>query len=1004
MNKDSLNPEYIHFSDIKKFLRKKKKLFFLAASITFLIALLFLSLKQPLYYATATFKEADVKTESLSSNFLKKLITDSMQKEIGTYAQMLMLSKHLLYKTIKKLSMQGTLSEKGFLKNISYRIQDQWLNACNLTLQKRNLPEINFLDYQGETKKTFLLEIINSQTLLLKSLKGDLLLEFQPGDNVSYKDLSFALTLPENITFPALYKLRVSPLKQTYEDLLKRLQIKVKKDEQKLLDLSFSHRDRFLVSKFLNTHMKTYKNYLKNEHERLSEEQLTFLSKRQKDIGENLDQSLAEYKNYIKNQYGDEGFLTLVQQLTVLDDRKRQHLDKLFNIELQLSQFESKSQIETEGMPLDPSQQELQKRVNQLKKRKKSLELYKIFQKQKFSRARPLQSGVDPVITKVLYQHNNRIDNKLCQSEKCVLPIFEYVKTALSDLRIRQKQIHKEAKTQEFFQKFEEKAKNIESLNQLKTDAKKLLHQIEKGHILDVEKTTFFDSFSCSDVNQSQTKKNLFKNFLINFMDLVSLKQQAQHDSLYLDVSGSNEFSGLDLESTDKLYFQNMEELDTIRFDKNKVSLALEKITKKDFEMSSLSHLSSSSVDQEMFLTLAKLYHTLRDKPNLTSKDQERLNRKISFESERLKKHLEYQKELLVMQEGLTREKIELIKAVQLEQIGQEIVVYQQQLAEAINQKVLALHQEKQYLTQKLKDISNIMKSMPEKWLLENKLQFSTDLNLSIMEGITHLVESKSIDHHLLHIESKPIDYAEVPLKPKNNHLWLFSSLGGLFGGLVFITFLLMRQIYRGLPLSLKGIKNRELQAFGEISSDCNTKDFSALSQKDLTVIRHLAQFCAGQSVSKCVGCLINGDVNYTKALSHILAMSGKKVLLVETFFQKTNESGLIQYMLDKTKNPQIVSRGKFDVLPLGGQTAFVPELLAREKFSKLIKTYEQSYDLIFLVTKEGPKSPIARGLLDKVSKIMITLDEETIDDLYPYITWVKANSNYQLGFVANTI
>ena len=156
------------------------------------------------------------------------------------------------------------------------------------------------------------------------------------------------------------------------------------------------------------------------------------------------------------------------------------------------------------------------------------------------------------------------------------------------------------------------------------------------------------------------------------------------------------------------------------------------------------------------------------------------------------------------------------------------------------------------------------------------------------------------------------------------------------------------------------------------------------------------------QDSFKCVGFVLNGETNYTEALSHIVSMSGKKVLLIEAFPKKMQQKGLIHYLLGKSGAANITSKGKFDVLSLGGQTDYISELLAREKFSKFISDCEDIYDYIFIVTKDSPNSPVARGFLDKTSKLMITLDEESLDDLYPFISWESVDPSHKLGFVAN--
>lgn len=999
MSKEFFDERLIHIADIKKYLVQCKKKFIFFSLLSSLCVFLFISLKEPKYVATATFKEGEIKSETSSSKLFKKLFDASTNTDLGTYAQTLMVSRTLLFETIQKLSLQASVKEKNRLKIFQRRFLDQYAIAKGQSIQDIRRPFVQNVKYNGETKKSFLLEMRSEGAVFLTDLETNKAQKIHSGETFSCEEVSFSVTFsPQEFLTSKSYVIDILPMELAYEKIKKSLVITVKKDQQKLLDLSFEHRDRYLAARLLNEHMKTYKESLQKEQETMAQEQLAFLSKRQEEIAKNLEDSLVCYRDYIKAHYGDEGFLNLAQQLSVLEDQKKDYLDQLFNIDIKLAKYESKKDFDGHSSYLEPSQMQLQTKINHLKKRKKALQLYELFNKTKAKGIMKLHSQIDPFVVHKLHHLKCQSDAKLSLSQEHILPIFDHVKIALADLRQKQRQLRFEKRAQNFFLQVDEKARMLKELKNIKTDAKGLLSKLDRGLNVDLHKTSLSGFFKGDiDLEQDKIRNHLLKHFLTNLVDLTSLKESLQHEALFFNLSQTQEFEGLDLESIDKLYFQTIDHLDLIRLEKSKLELATQKMQTGAFEMSSLSSLSTSPAGQDITQGLSKLYYQLRDEPNLTFKDKERLQRAIDHEMINLKRYLHDQIDLLNIQETMNRQKIDLIKGMQFQQINQEIILLEQQFDEMLHSKLLELKREKQYLHSKLSQIGHLIKTMPEKWLMENKLQFATDVNLSIMEGISHLVESKNIDHQLMHIESKPIDKARPALKPKNNHLWLLCFIGGFFGGFFVLAVLLLKKIQTGLPLSLEGLKSKGFKTFGKISDGCLTQDFSALSKADLTALRYMVRFIMDSSIKK-VGFVLNGDINYVTALANLIAMSGKKILLIETFPKKMQSKGLIHFLMGDMQVPHIISEDQFDILPLGEAADYVPELLSRESFLKLLNQCEDNYDMIFLITREGILSPISYHVLDKVDKCIITVSGESMEDLQgPFF-----NDMNQVGFVSN--
>src|SRR5262249_19794921 len=100
---------------------------------------------------------------------------------------------------------------------------------------------------------------------------------------VPFQGPSFAFTLLRTDALPISrrqFKLNLKPLSMVAEDLAPKISAEPDNMDKGLLNLSFRHTNRQEAALFLNTLMALYQQFLREEHQRITGEQVAYLNKR----------------------------------------------------------------------------------------------------------------------------------------------------------------------------------------------------------------------------------------------------------------------------------------------------------------------------------------------------------------------------------------------------------------------------------------------------------------------------------------------------------------------------------------------------------------------------------------------------------------------------------------------------------------------------------------------------------------------------------------------------
>lgn len=382
----------------------------------------------------------------------------------------------------------------------------------------------------------------------------------------------------------------------------------------------------------------------------------------------------------------------------------------------------------------------------------------------------------------------------------------------------------------------------------------------------------------------------------------------------------AEEFAGMDLKTLQQLHIEYSRERDAIFTSLSHLEAFKNKIQEPQFEITALSQILTDNVSQTIIQEGARLSLQMNDQAN------------------RSQKELKYIKEALEKQKGFLRE--HLIQKMEILQLKCNLI---EEKMIALNQTVVALIQkEKGYVGSKLDELHKKMQQLPHRWLSESQLKLKKELTLQMIEGLTMLIESKALDHHLFHVESKPLDVADAPLHIEPPHLLLFSSMGGILGAFFFFMMSLIKTAFRGFPISKEYLLDNKYQFLGD-------------SKQNYREILYRISLAVQPNE---VIALLGGD--YASDLAPILVKTGMRVLRIE---------------IGSDQNPSS---------PTDPDLIFLETLLHKSLPSKLA-SWKSIYDCILIQSRAKLDSAEAIACISLADRFILALNEETEEVLAPF-------------------
>ena len=940
---------FVHVNDLKRlFLRLKGRLWRIgcfAAIVTFC----FLLLQEPQYIAKASFKHATAKSDPNLG--IKNFLSHAFFQEEESSVVHIMRSYSVLSHAAAELGLQATVSQHNVITGAALRIWDNFISEMGGSLSDRQIFVFRQVNYSEEGALNLFIRLNDALSYEILNAKKETIWSGQLGARATGPGFSFVLQgVPSGLSYKKLYTLTVMPMTAIVGKLQKKLEIKPDKTDKKLLFLSYGDRSRHLAAQVLNQAMASYQQFLKNENEAITTEQIAYLERREQELFQKLDKELSEHAAYLKKNVAENGSLGLSQQIEMLEEPKNSYQAKLFEIDLGLKRFK---------------------------------ELYDVGFASSAKQRDKIKTDHEVLLTAE-------------DAERCSALQHE-----ISDLALAEKRVLAGAIVLPGQQELQELAKQNEEISKLLTsveegrelpsdisylkDPKSLVylwaHQVREAKRVaevaaDAEKTEREQDYA--------QKKRLVVSDLSQLLVSLEQKRSALEENAQIKEEVSNEFAGLTLDMAQRLYLEYNQQLDTLQAGMRQLLFLRDQVQDPAFELSSLVTVLSDPVTQELVGKASDLSLSLQDGNNRSAKEQERLRESLATQKQFISHHLQQTVELSKLRAKLLQEKL---ASLQKSTIG-------------------LMQQEKKFLEEKLQEISLKMADVPEKWRVENQLLLKKEMCMSLLQGLAELTESKNVGHNLFQADSRPLDRSIPPLFPHPPRIILFSLLAAFLAAIAVYLAHLFRDMAKGMPASLEMFQVLKINSCGELTPETHYS-FEKLSDKNLETLRRIVSFLVSQSTSGGgIACALiagkNGD--FSRTLAELLSMQGKRVLAVQCVFDANispeHVPGLWQYLSGEVASCPIQKQINYDYLPMGGATRHGVEMLRNPKFLVFLNAMKGRYDYVLLFSNALPVFSEAHAFLNIADAIVVAASNEKQEDILFYSAWAEKKNKDCVTFI----
>ncbi|NGX34713.1 MAG: hypothetical protein K1060chlam1_01066 [Candidatus Anoxychlamydiales bacterium] len=544
--------------------------------------------------------------------------------------------------------------------------------------------------------------------------------------------------------------------------------------------------------------------------------------------------------------------------------------------------------------------------------------------------------------------------------------------------------------------------KLTDEIKRLKNKKKELLISIKKDDFdlrktekkeIDIEKTLFLKNSIDQLIDEVEKNRKFQNENNLNFSNIKNIK---------FESSINNEDDFFDIERIKQRYFDN-NILNLLDISDAKMQIK-ELSNKKENAISEISQINQilKNIDKDSFQSsvanflpdhltknINEIAKKLEDSKNYTIKEIEGLKEEYFLEKKIIRSYLENNLNLKNLSLRTLDQKLNLSKKIKLKLLNQEILFLSSKAKDYINEKTQKISDEKLFLEKKLNDLKIDMKNIVEKIAIEKKINLKSEMTKNMVNSLSKLIESKNLDFNLQSINSKIIDLASIPNENIKINVFRNSFILAILG--FFITFIISLYIkaIKGFAISKEVIKSLNFDFFGKISFKCNGIDVDELKKKDLESLRKIVSSIK-EKKQKVITALSSKGPNYIHYLASLLAISKKKVLVIETKSEIEEKNGLFPYLEKNIKKLPIQKMQAYDYIASGNQKYFAFELLKSLDFIQMIDNIKNKYDLVLIYSNAKLNSAEARIYLDFSDKIILSFKEESLDDLKPFLSWDK--------------
>jgi tyrosine-protein kinase Etk/Wzc len=491
--------------------------------------------------------------------------------------------------------------------------------------------------------------------------------------------------------------------------------------------------------------------------------------------------------------------------------------------------------------------------------------------------------------------------------------------------------------------------------------------------------------------------------YLENAVRLLSMQEKMVQEQIHYAHDTPAAFKGIDLMTARALFLEYYKKLDQIAEGVSHFSRLADEIERGDFEISSLSAVLLDPLSQRLIQQASEIALKLKDVKHHSEKEGSRWAEELSLQKKILKEHLDQLFKLEQVKSDLVQNRIDALQAIRLGSISGQISVLQERLADSVKERKTALLKEKVILEEKMRQILNGLTDIPERWRREKWLNLKSQMGIKMVQGLTELVESKTISSHLHHVESKPLDIATLPTTPCSPGLLVKAILGAMLAGFFVFSRAFLAAVLKGFPSTKEKLCAMGYPVLGEISTVCDGPGTEPRGA-DLEALRQIFLFLDKEPKVKVVGLIEGKGPDYSFALAeHFSRMSLRPLIIRCDFNMKFNPEdlpGFLQVWKEEISSPPLKRKQGYDLLASGGFTPYGVEVIRSLAFQNSLDKFKKEYDFVLMVFRSPLNLTDSLAPLSLCDHAIVTVSGEPTEQLTPFIDWAYHENMCRLAIL----
>ncbi len=885
-----------------------------------------------LYLAEGSFRDKG-KADAGMRQSMSDILFGSAEGKIDSEAVSSMKSSRLMANLIKSMHLQANITEKSrsfsFLDKAYNHLLSEW--AFWTRRRVPILEDISYpivavdVNYEGEVPYPISVTFLTDTDFKLDSGEmgelGKPVMTFQAEFTLIPKDLEPLKGRKFDIVFKSL--------PQTAKTLSQQIFATQDQDDRSLIKLKYYDVDRKRAALFVNDLMRAYQDFLEEEHDRISSKQLDYLKKREEEIATSLKEVMDKHASLVTEDLTLSGFTNTQKELEFLTQQMLQANQKEMEIELEKKRLENV--LNDEYAAFDP---------------------------------------YSPAMA------DAKVINEMLQKMRALKLGQDSLELALND----QTDFSSDA--------FKSETKTRDRLKKCCKEADEIIASLEKGKPIDLNLSLMKDpkyflstwNDRLSEKKKDHGLKDQFKAYVSHLKRLIELQISSIDERLQHRTRKSEDFQGITLEVANEIYLKLTDEKQEVENKIRQSQFVLKQLEDPSFEMSALTSFLQDPISMERINRSAQITLALKDQSNRSTREIERLQEELALQKDFLKMHIKESEKLLGLKLKLLEEKDSELKRAMLGMSHHELTLLEKQLSEFISTRLTNLENEKSLLQKHQEAIKQKMASMPEKWIQEQLLEQHLLRNQKMVENITGMVESKNISNNLELIQSAPLDFAIVPIFPKNPHLVIWTLIGLIGGAFLSFLFFVSRGILIDPPLTADNLTLNNYKVLGTLVYKRKDKNVPSYDS-NLDTLRRISDLLTPDM--ETLALFPGKGPCFANLLLNILKRQGKKVLLIT--FSSTSDETLSEITPESIEG---------DVLTLQ-KDRYLFETVTSLKFEKTLNDLKSSYDYILWNSPDPIHSALGHALLKRFNVSIISITHETANELEYELSLLEGKQAY---------